>query len=113
MSAGQAAEGVLVQEFHRWTSVRPHPGIRGDSRWSIYQGKESDPYGQGCGRRKRNFAAAIWAVPGSRGGVSFAGVAYSKGPVHASVEVRCVVIPVGKTTILEGINEALGETCKR
>jgi hypothetical protein len=53
--------------------------IRGDSQWSIYQGKESDPYGQGCGRRKRILSPPLG---GSRfkGRVSFAGVAYSKRP---------------------------------
>jgi len=69
--------------------------IRGDSRWSIYQGKESDPYGQGCGRRKRNFVAAIgWFQV--QGPCQLCGSCLLQAAVHASVEVRCVVSPRGE-----------------
>jgi hypothetical protein len=44
--------------------------IRGVGLWSIYQGKERDPYGQGLWKAQTQFCRRHWAG----GRVSFAGL---------------------------------------
>jgi hypothetical protein len=74
--------------------------------------RERDPYGQGCGRRKRNFAAAIGGFQ-VQGAVSALRGCLLQGPVHASVQVRCVVSPRGEDHNPGGALMRLRETCKR